>query len=93
MSKPQNSPEERINEDAKQGQLETRRVSVLVNFELLPGDSTSHWPSQFRLDDAASGMFWGFMDKMWEVGLASCVAPGGRCGLAGRAVNHGKRSG
>jgi len=75
MGKPQKSPEERINPEIEEGQRETRRVSVLVNFELLPGDSTSHWPSQFRLDDAASGMFWGFMDKMWEVGLASKGSP------------------
>jgi len=76
MSKPQNSPEERINQDSEEGQPETRRVSVLVNFELLPGNDTSHWTSQFHLDDrAACAMFWGFMDKMLEVGLASKGSP------------------
>jgi len=74
MTGSQSSPEERINQDAKQGQSEIRRGSVLVNFELLPGNDTSHWPSQFRLDDpAACAMFWGFMDKMFQVGLASSV--------------------
>jgi len=43
MGKPQNSPEERINEDAKQGQLETRRVSVLVNFEATTPGSVFRW--------------------------------------------------
>jgi len=76
MSLPQNSPEERINPELEEGQRETRRVSVLVNFELLPGTDISHWNSQLRLDDrAASGMFWGFLDKMLELGWASAVEP------------------
>jgi len=76
MGKPQNSPEERINPELEEGQRETRRVSVLVNFELLPGTDISHWNSQLHLDDrAASGMFWGFLDKMLELGWASRGSP------------------
>jgi len=73
---PQNSPDERINQGVEEGQSETRRVSVLVNFELPPGTDISHWNSQLRLDDrAASGMFWGFLDKMLELGWVSGVEP------------------
>jgi len=76
MVEPQDSPEERINQDAEERQTENRRGVVLVNFALMPGNDTSHWPSQFRLDDeGASAMFCGFMESMVKVGLASCVDP------------------
>jgi len=74
MTEPQNSPEERINPDAEEGQTDSRRGAVLVNFLLVPGNDTSHWTSQFRLDDeGASAMFYGFMEAMVKVGLASSV--------------------
>jgi len=71
MTQPQNSPEGRINQDAGEGQWETQRSSVLVSFALVPGKDTSHLPSQLRLDEGVSAMFYGFMESMVKVGLAS----------------------
>jgi len=78
---PQNSPEERINQDPEEGQLaereippSTRRVSLLLSLDLRPSCVTDRWPTHILFADSRyAGALWGLLDN-W-IGNGTATSP------------------
>jgi len=83
MRKPQNSPEERINPDAEEGQREipplTRRVSVLLDLGVPDHLDDALLPSHIRMDDDGQSIICGAL-------LIGCLESGRASTMEGKPV-------